>query len=356
MKWPFTLTALAFLLGGLLSCKEGMIQPGRATADTTSHSFTWRNDTLGDGSSSVLNDVAVISDNDIWAVGEIYLKDSTGAFETVPYSAAVWNGSLWQLRRFFYQDQNGSQNIIAPIRGIWAFGPNDIWLAAGSVFHFNGTTIESFLLRQTILGGSETVEKLWGISGSNLYGVGNAGTIVHFDGNSWQKLSTGMTVDVQDIWGSVVNSQTEILAISSFRAQIPQARELIAIQGPTPIPISDSGLPMDLSSIWFISGLEYYLAGDGLYSTTNLTQSWSIDNTQPLIYKFAVRGVAHNDIFIVGAYGLVSHFNGTSWKQYADVELPSFYGSYKALSFNGKTMAAVGWLNDNAVTLIGDRN
>ena len=47
------------------------------TMDTTSHNFSWRIDTLG-VTSSVLYDVAIVSDNDVWAVGEIFLNDSRG--------------------------------------------------------------------------------------------------------------------------------------------------------------------------------------------------------------------------------------------------------------------------------------
>ena len=44
------------------------------TMDTTSHNFTWEIDTLGDGGSSVLRDVAIINDTLAYAVGEIYKK------------------------------------------------------------------------------------------------------------------------------------------------------------------------------------------------------------------------------------------------------------------------------------------
>lgn len=50
------------------------------TMDTTSHNFTWQTFTFGDAGagSSVLYDVAIINENDIWAVDEIYMNDSLG--------------------------------------------------------------------------------------------------------------------------------------------------------------------------------------------------------------------------------------------------------------------------------------
>ncbi|MFI5237561.1 MAG: glucosyl transferase, partial [Ignavibacteriales bacterium] len=48
------------------------------TMDTTSHNFTWQSWTFGEHSSSVLYDVVIINENNIWAVGEIYMNDSLG--------------------------------------------------------------------------------------------------------------------------------------------------------------------------------------------------------------------------------------------------------------------------------------
>ncbi len=49
------------------------------TMDTTSHNFTFQTWTFGgQAGSCTLYDVAIIDENDIWAVGEIYLLDSLG--------------------------------------------------------------------------------------------------------------------------------------------------------------------------------------------------------------------------------------------------------------------------------------
>ncbi len=45
-----------------------------ATLDTTSQEFTWETFTFGEHSSSVLRGVSIIDENNIWAVGEIYMN------------------------------------------------------------------------------------------------------------------------------------------------------------------------------------------------------------------------------------------------------------------------------------------
>ncbi len=65
------------------------------TMDTISHDYTWQMFSFGDpaAGSSELNDVAIIDENNIWAVGEIYLLDSTGVPDPNAYNAVHWDGS-----------------------------------------------------------------------------------------------------------------------------------------------------------------------------------------------------------------------------------------------------------------------
>ncbi len=68
------------------------------TMDTTSHNFTWQTFTFGDRNygSSTLYDVAIIDENNIWAVGEIYLLDTLGQPDLSPYNKIHCDGN-----RFF---------------------------------------------------------------------------------------------------------------------------------------------------------------------------------------------------------------------------------------------------------------
>ncbi|HET9130297.1 MAG TPA: hypothetical protein VFO86_05075, partial [Terriglobia bacterium] len=72
------------------------------TMDTTSHDFTWKTFALGDGNSSHLNDIVIVNDTLIYAVGAIFLKDSTGAFQNDPYNLATWNGEGWRITPVYF--------------------------------------------------------------------------------------------------------------------------------------------------------------------------------------------------------------------------------------------------------------
>ena len=50
----------------------------------------------------MLYDVAIIDENNIWAVGEIYLNDSLGQPDPTPYNAVHWDGISWNLKKIYF--------------------------------------------------------------------------------------------------------------------------------------------------------------------------------------------------------------------------------------------------------------
>jgi hypothetical protein len=164
------------------------------TLDTTSHNFTWQTFTFGERTST-LYDVAIIDENNIWAVGEIYMNDSLGNPDPTFYNAAHWDGQSWQLKRILYKGG------IWTIRAIFAFNENDIWFSA-YVRYYNGSFIE-LPIPDILMGWG--INKIWGSSGNDLYAVGNYGNIAHYKNGSWTKIESGTTTSLTDIYGDGEN-------------------------------------------------------------------------------------------------------------------------------------------------------
>ena len=78
--------------------------------DTTSHNFTFQTWSFGQHSSNILYDVAIIDENNIWAVGEIYLNDSLGQTDPQAYNAIHWNGVQWEFKRIMFYTFCGQQH------------------------------------------------------------------------------------------------------------------------------------------------------------------------------------------------------------------------------------------------------
>lgn len=355
---PWPVCSLFLLFFFITSChKPGPTQP-TPEPDTTSHNFTWQITALGDGlSSSILNDVAIINDTLVYAVGAIYLKDSTGQEDSSPFNTTVWNGKSWMITRATV-DFGGSMINNIPLNGVIAFSPTDIWLVGSLPIHGDGKNWTIFDIR-TITQSSVSVEKAWGTDSKNMYFVGLGGSAVHYDGSNWQVLESGTTLPIQDIWGATNPStrSTEIVAVASNPLESPMGKKLLFLQGTNVIALPDSGLSLRLSGVWFSPGSSYFIVGDGIYSKTHISTSdpWiSVGQGLPLFYGESIRGNAENDIVIAGDFGLVAHFNGQTWRNFQN-QVPPSNTLFHAAAIRGNMIVAVGENGANAVVQIGRR-
>jgi hypothetical protein len=176
MKTIFFLPLVSALL--FLGCpKDEPVPDCNCTrpTDTTSHNFTWQIDKLGIGAGTILYDVAIVSENPplVYAVGEIYLRDSTGQVDPIRYNFAIWNGTTWSIQRIPYYYQG--QAFYNPIQSVFVRGLNDIWFCGNGVVHWNGNQFTEMPVPSNVWG-QEKMNKIWG-EGSEIYVIGNGGSI-----------------------------------------------------------------------------------------------------------------------------------------------------------------------------------
>ena len=65
-----------------------------------------------------------------------------------------------------------------------------------SVAHYNGT----WSIFGTV--GNKRWNGVWGDSSSDIFIVGNSGTIAHYDGSVWTMQNSGLTHDLLSVWGA----------------------------------------------------------------------------------------------------------------------------------------------------------
>jgi hypothetical protein len=323
--------------------------------DTTSHNFTWQMDTLGVTASS-LSDVAIINDTLAFAVGEMYLRDSTGQVDPTPYNLAMWNGHRWEVERVTVIFRGSP--VTVPLEGIFVHSATNIWLAGSIPIHGNGTSWVGYDI-QALVGAGATVSRMWGTP-QEMYFVGRAGNIIHYNGSTWQRVESGTTLDVRDIWGAT-NARSgvrEILALASTNTPQVQGSMVFRITGNSATPISTTGMSPDMHSTWFIPERRYYVVGAGIHQKRMLSDSaWSAYAPGVVTRYFSggVRGQDVNDVFVVGSFGEVVHFNGQSWYRYfSDLPLPSGYLGFVAIKNN--LIMSTGQVNgQRGIVLIGRR-
>ena len=322
------------------------------TLTPTSQNFTWQAYSWGMHSSSEINDIAIIDENNIWAVGEIYMNDSSGNPEPKRYNAIKWNGTNWTVIRIPYNYQG--EDFYNPIQSVFAFGQNDIWFCGNGVIQWNGNSYLPITISSNVWGPYQ-MNKLWGSSSNDLYVVGNNGNIAHYNSSQWTKIESGTDIDFRDIYGSV-NKETNELEIISLASNsgINQRKKIVRIKDQTVETLPDSGLANYLSTIWFISGRKYCIGGQGYYESRTFGPVWERNNTIPPFHITSIRGAGLNDIVLGGSFGLLMHYNGVSWMNYAYITA-SYFDVISEVAIKDNTIVAAGFKGSKAVVLIGKR-
>ena len=135
------------------------------------------------------------SGTDVYAVGGASASDTSIGSFIIHYDGRQWTTQA---------------DLITPERfhGVW--GEGDTVFAAGEAgaifFSDTAGTAWSGMNSKTV----ETFRGLWGLSDTDVYAVGDYGTILQYDGSAWQPMSSGTNLRLFSIWGS---SQKSIYAV-----------------------------------------------------------------------------------------------------------------------------------------------
>jgi hypothetical protein len=138
-----------------------------------------------------------------WGSGpsDVWTSDCLGGY------LGHWDGTAWT-------HLNSTDNGVA----IWGSGTTDVWMIERS-FPFtsvscdSGSTFVTHWSGITGLGGKQTqftfphnLRAIWGSVTSDIWAVGEAGAIVHYDGTAWSELTSSPTsAGLRGVWGTAAN-------------------------------------------------------------------------------------------------------------------------------------------------------
>jgi len=328
------------------------------TLDTTSHNFTWQTFEFGDigAGSSLIYDVAIINENDIWAVGEIYMNDSLGNPDPNAYNAVHWNGQSWELKRIMFYTfcPQGPGEGSYPASSIFAFDNENIVISSGSQIAYikNGIQIKKECV-------PVSVNKILGASLNDFYIVGYGGGIARYNGSSWTKIESGTTLGLSDVFGNETSAiyacggnlntgQGIILKINSNNTVSKIIDSYYYGTGFDSTKMFEDNLYGPLVGIWVAENGNIYTVGNLIYRFNKI--KW--DYAKGIEYNYLgagefsgrgflwdVSGTANNDFFFVGQRNTIRHFNGINAIQLG--EPFSYTSEYSWLSVDYKINVAV---------------
>jgi hypothetical protein len=340
----FALLVIFFLNSG---CKKNPVIPPDVP-DTTSHNFSWKIDTIGIYP-SVLEGVWGTDVNNVYAVGLIYYSYSPLQFTAIIH----WDGVKWSSLNY----HEGYLN------SIYGFGKDDIWAvgnwrvgydAYALITHWNGKkwTTWKFMQSDSISGQYGELVGIWGTGTTNLYAVGAAGLILHYDGSSWTQQPGGTDFSLIDVWGFDKDNIFAAGLSNNLGNGVLQK-----FDGKTWTTVTDGGsvynntnLYGDFESVWGYSSDKLYLVGalcyegvPGKWELSNIPYNSPGENLTGLAGMRCVRGDAPNDVFICGDMDLIIHWNGRGWHIYNE-----FFNKAK------NSLLRSLWKKDNKVFIVGD--
>jgi hypothetical protein len=336
----------------IVDCKH-TTEPPPPGLDSTSHVVIWKTDTIGVGISGV-RDIAIIDENNVWAAGEFYLRDSSGNIDEKMYNVLRWDGTQWTPLRLPFT-YNG-QEYVRGGYAVFGFAANDIWLAADAAERWNGQALLNVNLGSTPF---SPVYRFWGTSSSDLYAVGSTGKLSHYDGAKFTEISTGVQSRFCDITGS-----GDQIYVSSFYYdnQIRPSGVFSYKQGkfdflfPDPSDNSTFQALRDAFGIWLSPQGTLWAVGGSYVFQPLRTHDPVFTNTS---YLMCIRGNSDSDVWIAGDRPGVLHFNGNSWRKYSDAELGTtgLAPLYKTIAVKGNLVVMGGYLSylDNAIVTVGRR-
>jgi hypothetical protein len=247
----------------------------------------------------------------------------------------------------------GQQHLSSyPVKAIWAFNENEIWIA------MNGDQIvklENEVQVKTIcLPWSFSINKIWGTSSNDLYIVGSSGNIAHYQNGRWTEIESGTDVDLQDIYGTPDGKEIWTCGWSYNNGRV----SLLKIKGNNVESIWDSQTNTTLNiyrgtllnSLYANGNKEFVLVGGqvlrhSLIDKSKVKLEWikTFNGSKVLElgnFGYKIKGSNKNNIAVAGDAAMIWHYNGSTWYKYNELhnEEDRLYG----LAVTDNLIVAVG--------------
>ena len=310
---------------------------------------------MSSGTTRDLNGVWGSSTNNVFAVG------SNGTIRR-------YDGSLWRSM------SSGTTNTL---NGIWGSAANDIFVVGdkGTIRRYDGSVWRALSSNTSL-----DLLAVWGSSSSNVFAVGDLETVLYYNGYSWAVMTSGYSHGVYSgVWGT---SSSNVYVTRTFCDVLSCGGTIIHYDGNTWNSIA-AGPARYLSGVWGSSSSDIFVVGNGgtvlhydgsLWTCNpgyrgsftaiwgaNASQVWAFDfygyvlhyngaswpttvSQTGVLALYDAWGNTSNDIFAVGGYdvGIVHHFNGYTWSA-MDISMASpFVQFYAVWGRSGSDVFAVG--------------
>ncbi len=213
-----------------------------------------------------------------------------------PVPGTSWRGNSSRIWKVEAQINGTSLNAI------WGSSEADIFAVgdSGTILHYNGNDWDEEILPTTL-----NINSVWGTAADSVYVVGESGLLLHYDGANWTDVVSLFSETLEGLWcgnesGCTAAGQ-DVTVLAGAAAGSPWE------------PVYSSEHFGSLRGIWGISDSDIFAVGDfGTLLHYDGSQWTSIDiGTNEILY--GVWGSGADDVYVVGGNGTIIHYDGTIW-------------------------------------------
>ena len=190
----------------------------------------------------------------------------------------------------------------------WGSSAQDVWAVggAGTIVHFDGSKWS--IVRSPT---NNTLYSIWGSSANNVFAVGDRGTVLRWDGSTWTQLQLGADgKDVAQIYGVWGADGSEVWFVGNHLTAGPA---ILRWNGSAVTRLmAPAGVSWGLRGVWGVNKNSVYTAGEGGTLLRWDGASWTKFGPTMSASWGSIAGISDNNFFLATRTGLIYRWNGTN--------------------------------------------
>lgn len=243
--------------------------------------------------------------------------------------------------------QTAPERIEGNLRGLWAFGEDDIFAGNdnGIVYHYDGSTWSELYQSPS----KYYVTDIWGTSNTNLYFCLNEdlspvnSTILHFDGSEWTEFDMPFFLirSYEAVFGFY---EDDIYVVGQYDTY----ENLIFHSVPGDsltwelVDISSLGIEMHCTDVWGSSGDDVFITGeDGEIIHWDGAQ-WELMDSGVTECIYGIWGSGSKDVFAILSDKII-HYDGKQQGGWTEMSIPSSTSLKWITGTSSNDVIAGGW-------------
>lgn len=196
------------------------------------------------------------------------------------------------------------------VRGAWGSATTDVWTvgSAGTILHYDGVA-----WIPTTSGTSVVLNGVAGTAANDVWAVGDQGTILHWDGTgAWSAIASGTTGALTGVWAAAANDAWAVGVDPADGQSL-----VLHWDGTSWSPWAGAPRTNPLAGVWGLSATNVVAAGSPGDGTESMAMhwdgaSWTTITTGSTATLHAV-GDCQGSLYVVGSGGTALIWNGTGF-------------------------------------------